>query len=139
MRRGFTLIEFLIYVALLGIFLGVLTNILVTTLETLTESAQQSIVDIDAKYILGRLAYDVGRATSMTVSSGTLTLDVGTYTLANGNLLLGSDRLNSFDSQVSNFVTTRIGNGTGKDTVKISFDLTSGNEIKSLTTTVGLR
>lgn len=139
MKRGFTLIEFLIYIALLGIFLGVLTNILVTALETLTESGQASMVDMDAKYILARLAYDVGRATSMTVSSGTLILDVGTYSLSNGNLLLGSDHLNSFDSQVSDFVTTRIGNGTGKDTVKISFDLTNGNEIKSLTTTIGLR
>lgn len=139
MKKGFTLIEFLIYMALLGMFLIVMTNILATTLETLTESSQASTIDSDAKYILARLAYDVGRASSLTVSAGTLTLDVGTYTATSGNLFLGSDRLNSFDSTVANFTATRIGNGTGKDTVKVSFDLTSGNETKSLTTTVGLR
>lgn len=139
MRKAFTLIELLVYMALMGLFLIVLSNILVTSLETLTQSSQVAAVDADGRFILARLAYDVGRATTMSVSSGTLTLDVGTYTVSNGNLMLGSDRLNSFDSSVANFVATRIGNGMGRDTVKISFDLTSGSKISSLSTTLGLR
>jgi len=145
MKKAFTLIELLVYMGLLGLFLVVLSNILATSLETFTASSQVTTIDIDGRYILARLAYDVGRAASITTpvatgqTAASLVLDVGSYTVSNDNLLLDTDRLNSFDSSVVNFSATRIGNGTGHDTVKISFDLTSGASTRSLTTTLGLR
>lgn len=145
MKKGFTLIEFLVYMGLMSLFLIVLSNILSTSLETFTQSNQATLVDADSRYILNRLAYDVGHAATITTpatvgqTTNSLVLDVGTYTNSGGNLLLGIDRLNGFDSTIANFSVTRIGNGTGKDTVKISFDITSGSKTQTLSTTLGLR
>lgn len=145
MKKAFTLIEFLVYMALMGLFLIVLSNILVTSLETLTQSSQVTMVDADGRFILARLAYDMGRSTSISTpaaagqTSNSLVISAGSYTLSGGNLLFGTDQLNSFDSSLANFSVTRIGNGTGRDTVKITFDLTSGAKMQTLTTTLGLR
>jgi len=145
MKRGFTLVELLIYMALLGPLLIVLTNILVTSLESQVESTTASIVDIDGRFILNRLIYDVTHAASINLpaaagqSSASLGLNTGTYSLSGSNLLLGTDRLNSFDSQVSNLSVTRVGNGTRFDTVIVSFTVTSGSTTRSYTTALGLR
>ena len=127
MRKAFTLIEFLVYMGLMSLFLIVLTNILATSLETLTESNQVTTIDSDSRYILARMAYDIGRAADITTA-------LGLYTVVSGNLMLGPDRLNSFDSTIGNFVVTGIGK-----TVKINFDITLGTRTRSLFTTLGLR
>ena len=139
MKQGFTLIESLIYMALLAMFLIVLTNVLATTLETLTESSKQSAIDSDAMYIMTRLSYDVGRSTDISVSENTLTLSVGSYTLSNGYLLLSGEQTNSFSSRVESFIPTKISNESGKATVRIYLDLISGDKSKSLISTFGLR
>ena len=139
MKQGFTLIESLIYMALLAMFLIVLTNVLATTLETLTESSKQSAIDSDAMYIMTRLSYDVGRSTDISVSENTLTLSVGSYTLSNGYLLLSGEQTNSFSSRVESFIPTKIRNESGKATVRIYLDLISGDKSKSLISTFGLR
>ncbi len=145
MKRAFSLIELLIYMALLGMFLVVLTNILVTALESQAESTATSLVDIDSRFILNRLMYDVGHATSISTpasvgqTSTSLGLSSGTYSLSGGNLLLGGIQVNSYDSQINNFSVTRIGNGIDNDTVSVSFTVSSGNLSRSYSTTLGLR
>ena len=124
MKRAFTLVELLIYMALVGLFLVVLTNILVTILETQAESAAVSLVDIDGRYILARLAYD----------ANTVVLSPQTYTVSGGNLWVGVVRLNSYDSEISGWSITRV-----DDTARVSFIITSGGRSRMFSTAVGLR
>lgn len=124
MRKAFTLIELLIYMALVGVFLVILTNMLATILETQTESARESLVDIDGRYILARMAYDANN----------LVANPAYYTLTGGNLLLGTDRLNSQDVVVSEFTVTPV-----EDTVRVKLTVGIGDQSRSYTTTVGKR
>jgi len=59
MKRGFTLIEILIYMGLMAALIIVLTNVFVTVLETQLESSSTSVVEIDGRYLLSRLIYDI--------------------------------------------------------------------------------
>ena len=124
MKKAFTLIELLIYMSLVGLFLVVLTNMLATILETQTESAAASLVDIDSRYILARLSYD----------ANVVVLTPQTYSLVEGNLLAGGIRLNSYDSVISGWGVTRVG-----DTARVTFTVTSGDRGRTFSTTVGLR
>ena len=108
---GFTLTELLLYMGLTVIFLGVLTDIFVTTLDVKKESEATSAVEIDGRFILSRLMYDVNNADAITVpaslgeSSTTLTLEldgvIDTFTFAGDNLTLNGDKLNSSESKIS--------------------------------------
>ena len=124
MKRGFTLIELLIYMALVGLFLVVLTNMLATILETQAESTAVSLVDIDGRYILARLAYD----------ANTVVLNPDAYTLVDGNLWTSSVRLNSYDSTVSGWSVIRVDN-----TARVTFTVSSGDRSRAFSTAVGLR
>ncbi len=124
MKKGFTLIEFLVYMALFGMFLMVLTNILATTLETLAESSSISMIDMDGRYILFRLSYD----------ANTVVLNPVAYSLVDGNLWVDGVRLNSYDSVVSGWSVTRI-----DDTAKVNFTIASGDRSRAFSTAVGLR
>lgn len=124
MKKAFTLVELLIYMALVGSFLVVLTNMLATILETQAESAAASLVDIDGKYILARLGYD----------ANTVVLNPGTFTVSEGNLLSGTTRLNSYDSVISGFSITRV-----EDTARVNFTVTSGDQSRLYSTAVGVR
>lgn len=140
MKRAFSLIELLLYMALLGLFLIVLTNMLVTALDSQAESTATSLVDIDSRFILARLAYDVSHASGITIPAAagqtatSLGLSSGTYAMSGANLVFSGIQVNSYDSQISNFSVTRIGN-----TLQVSFTVTSGNLSHAYTTTLGLR
>ena len=124
MKKAFTLIELLIYMALVGLFLVVLTNMLATILETQAESTAASLVDIDGRYILARLAYD----------ANTAVLNPGAYTVVDGNLWTSSVRLNSYDSTVSGWSVIRV-----DDTARVTFTVSSGDRSRMFSTAVGLR
>ena len=157
-RVGFTLIELILYMALMSIFLIVLSELFISTLEVRKESEATSSVEADGRYILSRLSYDINRAQSVSVpqvpvnSDSTLTLVISggpsTYAQVSGNLTLtnslGTNNLNGSGSTVSSLNFQRIGTGTAP-TIKIDFTLTSaterigGSEIRNFTTTIGLR
>ena len=159
LKPGFTLVELLIYMALLSIFLITLTGIFVNIMEVQLESDATSAVDQDGRFILSRLAYDINRAQNVTNPSGlgstTSNLDFTipgisySYSLNANNLQLSENgqpsNLNSSETQVSNLTFQRIGNLLGKHTFKIQFTITSktqrpsGPETKTFTTTIGLR
>ncbi|KKU28482.1 MAG: hypothetical protein UX80_C0003G0029 [Candidatus Amesbacteria bacterium GW2011_GWA2_47_11b] len=124
MKKAFTLIELLIYMGLVGLFLVVLTNMLATILETQEESAAASLVDIDGRYILSRIAYD----------ANIMVLTPQAYSLVEGNLLAGGVRLNSYDSVISEWSVTRV-----DDTARVSFTVASGDRSRAFSTAVGLR
>ena len=159
-KKGFTLVEMLLYMGFLTAFLVVLTQIFVSTLNVQLESEANSSIQQDGRFIMTRLTYDIERATSISTpaslggqsSNLVMTISGGTYTYAiSGNNLvlttsLGTDQINGEGTKVSNLLFKRIGNSGGKNTFQITFTLTSvvkrqsGNpDVKNFSTTVGLR
>ena len=157
---GTTLIELIIYMGLLSIFLTVLTDVFSSIINVQLESKSVSSVEENGRYILSRLTYDIRRATSISApavigtTSPNLTLVSGgsNYTYStNGTVLnltspLGTNSISGIDTQISNLEFRRIGNSSGKNTLVISFVITSairkmGNspESKTIETTIGIR
>lgn len=157
---GFTIVELLIYMGILGILLGVITQIFTSSLSTQLASESTNSIEHDERFIIQRLLYDVHRATSIAqpatpgATSSTLQLIINsttyTYALASGNLQLtdssGTNNLNGIDTTLSALSFTRLGNASGRDTIRVAFTITStikrtgtGVESKTVQTTVGLR
>jgi prepilin-type N-terminal cleavage/methylation domain-containing protein len=158
-QAGFTLVELLLVMALFAMLLTVLTDMFASIMNIQTESKANSSISEDGRFILSRLSYDVQRASSVTTpaslgtSGSTLAVVIDgvtySYALASGNVQLtnnqGTNNLNSSESTVSALTFQRLGNVSGKDTVRISFTLTSeanpkqGKQVETFTTTVGRR
>lgn len=158
-KKGLSIVELIIYMGLLSILLMVLTDVFVSILDVRKESEAVTVVEQDGNYILARLFYDVSRASSITTpaspgsSTSSLVINVGgvnyTYSLNSGNLQLvnnnGTDVLNSINTTISNPTFLRIGNSGGKNSIQISFTVSSvtkrnnGPETKTYQTSVGLR
>ncbi len=142
-HNGFTVVELLIYMALLTIFLLVLLDLFTTTLNFKLQSEATSALNQDSRSILGNLNYNIyNSGTATVVSSSKLSLDSGTkvYELSGNDLLLNSVKLNSLDTKVDNITFTKIG-----QTIRISFTLESlittngGPRTQTINTTLGLR
>ncbi|MBI2028158.1 MAG: prepilin-type N-terminal cleavage/methylation domain-containing protein [Candidatus Levybacteria bacterium] len=159
-HNGFTIVELLMFMGLLSIMLVILTGIFVSALDVQLESEANSSVQQDGNYILAKLSGDMHKATNISIPSslgGSATnfqVVVGgvsyTYNVNSDNLELNdgvsADALNSYNSSISNFSATRLGNsGKVEDTLKINFTLTSktkkntGFETKDFETTLSLR
>jgi type II secretory pathway component PulJ len=160
-KAGFTLVEMLLYMGLFSILLVITLQMFSSIFDVQLESEATSSVDVDAKYVMQRLSYDMNRASSITAplsagtSSATLTLVINnqnvTYSLSGTNLILTNsntgtvDQLNSSDSTISNLSFVRLNGDNGKDTVNASFKMTSvairrgGKEVRNYTTSAGLR
>ena len=158
-ERGFTLVEMLITMGLMSIFMLVLTDIISAVGDVQVESEATSAVSQDGRFILARLSYDIGRASSVTTpgslgsTTSSLVLVIGgvtyTYALSGGNLQLSvspnTDNLNGADTTISSFTVQRLGNAGGKETLTVQFTVTSvavrdsGAEVRTFTTTVGRR
>ena len=158
-KKGFTLVELLIYIGMLSILLTVLTQIFGSILDAQLEGEATSSVQQDGRFILSRLTYDIRRTNNIVVpavlgtQSTSLQLTIGgvnyTYAINSGNLELtnnlGANNLNSGDATVSNLNFTRLGNTGGKNTIQITYTVTSkvvrpkGQEIKNFQTTIGVR
>src|SRR4030043_559602 len=154
--RGFTLVELLIYSGLLIMLLGMLTRMFTGITDVQLESVATGAVEEDARYIYSRLSYDVSRATSVVTPSNlgdqtnslTLLVDsiVTTYAISNNNLLLtnnqGANQLNSVGTTISNLSFRRLGNVGGKDSIQMTFTITStteqvsGPDTKDMETTI---
>lgn len=140
---GFTIVELLVYMALLTVFLLILLDIFTTTLNFKLQSESFSTLDQDARYILGNFNYNIYNSGTATVPAGSeLNLDSGAkiYQLVNGDLLLNSVKINSLDTKVNSLSFTKIG-----QTIKISLVLESlivpqgGPKTETVDTTIGLR
>ncbi len=160
-QKGVTVVELLLYMAILSALLTILTSVFVSALDVASESNAVSSVEQDGNYILARLGYDIHRAKSINIPTSIGTTNNNfqivinginySYSVdANNNLVLtdnlGANNLNSYGSSVSNFSVLRLGN-TGKveDTLKINFTITgrtkrtSGVETKNFETNLSLR
>ncbi len=160
-KRGFTLVELLLYLGIFSILLTVTLQMFGSVFELQLESQAKSSVDVDGKFIINRFNYDVSRASSIALpvtlgaSESALTIVVNsqslTYSLSNGDINLSNvstgttDQLNSTETTASSLSFTRLEGIAGKDLIQMSFTLTSevtqrkGKEIRSFQTTGGLR
>ncbi|HKB88059.1 MAG TPA: prepilin-type N-terminal cleavage/methylation domain-containing protein [Patescibacteria group bacterium] len=142
-QNGFTIVELMIYMALLSVFILVLLDIFVTTLNFKLQSESTSALNQDARAILANLNYNVYNAGAATVASSTqLSLDSGAkvYQLSSGDLLLNSVKLNSANTKVDSISFTKVGT-----TIRVSYTLESLIETQgvaknqSIDATLGLR
>lgn len=160
-QKGITIVELLLYMAILATLITILTSIFVSALDVQSESHTTSSVEQDGNYIITRLAYDVHRAQNINVPStnGLITDNFQIvvngvnyiYSIdANNNLILtnnlGANNLNNYGTSVSNFEVKRLGNTGGvENTLKINITLTSrterisGVETKNFQTNLSLR
>jgi type II secretory pathway pseudopilin PulG len=158
-NKGFTITELLIYMGIFSILLVVLTEIFVTILKVQLESEATSSVEQDSRFILTRLMYDIQRANTVNLPASlgdqgsVLRFIIGgvtyTYTINNDNLELtmnaNANKLNSFDTTISNLTFQRLGNPGGINSINVGFTVTSkakrasGPEIKNVQTVIGLR
>ena len=139
-KSGFTIIELLIYIALLSGFILILGQLFFSILDTQLESQANSAVDSEGQYLLARLDYDIRRASSLTTpatlgqSGSVLTLNIGgtayTYSLTGSNLELtvsgNALPLNSQNIFVTGFTVRRLGNpDPAKPSVLIDISISS--------------
>lgn len=153
MKRGFTIVELLIYMVIMSTLLTVLGGVLITTLDVQTESQSTSVVEADGRFLLARLSYDLHRASNLTspAAAGQIATSLGltiggqtsTYAVSNSVLQLttpsGSSPLTSPDVAVTNFSVTRLGNPGGIPTVQVNLTISHGQETRNYQTTGGLR
>jgi hypothetical protein len=144
--------------ALLSIVLSVLTAIFVAVIDVQLESESLSGVQQDARFISGKLYYDINSATSVTQPAlGTTTSNLQftrnginyEYSLNGSDLVItdmtGTYPVNSYSTSVSNVSFTRLGNSGGKHIIQITLTVTSDvldvgeTETKVIQTSVGLR
>ncbi len=160
-QKGVTLIELLMYMALLTILVTLISGIFASVLDSQLEAEASSAVDQDGRYLMAKLTRDMQSASAITQPAAgqqgsTLQITVNsinyTYTSnGSGNLQLtnnnGTDNLNSFGTSVSNLNFQRIGSGGTNDTIRVSFTVTSRtkrssgpqNETRNFETTLGLQ
>jgi len=150
MKRGFTLIELLVTMGIMAVLMTLIANVFLTLLDTQLESASASVVEIDGRFVLSRLIYDIHRAAQVVTpaaageTSPGLTLNIDgtnhTYTVTDSVLYLdGSARLTGIDTTISGLSFTRVGNGGDNDTLQLSFTVTSLAQSQSYQTAVSLR
>lgn len=158
-KNGFTIVELLIYTTILLGLLYIFTSMFGSILDVQLESETQSAIIQDSGYIFARLQYDIGRASSIVTpsslgaSSSILVLNINgvdfTYGVSNGTLQLASEgvsaALNGFGTTVSNLSFRRYGNTSGKNSISVSYTLTSttqrtsGYDTQDFQSTIGLR
>lgn len=160
MKKGFTLIELIIYMGLLGILLTIMSEVFIGILNLKLASESNSQVVLDGNFIQTRLTYDVHRAERIIApdigqTGGVLTLaiveegveQVYQYALVGDALTItrgsDSDVLSADDSRVTEFSVTRIGNSetlaSAKDTLSFLYTVKSGRDELPFELSVGLR
>ncbi len=143
--KGFTLIELLMFISIFSTLLLILSSVFGSIIDVQLESKSYSSVDLDGRYILAKLAHDFQSAdsanplnnnidTPATGSAGPILkikINSVLYTYSassSGSLQLVTPSLNnlsSTDSSISALLFQRIGPGGNKDTIRVSFRLTS--------------
>jgi len=163
-QTGASLIELIIYFALLGIVLIIAVDIMLRTGEFSLEASTKNDLQDDARYVINRLTYDIHRAENVVIPVNLGDSEPLLRLTINGNDYIYRQRSQTLDLQrqqvgvpdwiylTSNLVTapvdmtfTRVGNTGGNPTIKITFTLRSttvpkgGPKQKTFETVVGTR
>jgi len=148
--NGFTLVELLLYIALLSLLMGILVTFFVSILKFQLTTQETSAETQDIRFILSRLSWDMGGVDSVLVPGSLgqstpilqLVKEGVTYTYSldgDNNLILtagaSSDKLNGLDTKISSLNFRRLGFIGGTPAVQVIF--TVGDQ--TVQTTYGLR
>lgn len=139
MKKGFSLVELMLFMALSGVFLAMTGQLLKSAIDFKLETTSSSAADLAGQFIYNRISYDLRRASSILVpaSAGgtgtTLSLVINgqthTYTLLNNRLLLttpnGVEDISDSGVIVENFTVTKTGVDPQTPGVKLEFSLES--------------
>lgn len=157
---GFTLVELLLAMGIMSILMTIIMRVFLQIIEMRLDSEAESAVAQDSRYVYSRLAYDIGRASSITTpanpgdtsSTIVLVIEGTTYTYAvdaSGDLTVndgtGPVDLTSAGTVVSSAIFTHVGDGAEAYSVQIDMDLESkiqrvrGPANFAINTTIGVR
>lgn len=84
-KSGFTLVELLLVIGIMGILMTILFQVFGSILNMKLRSEATTAVAQDGRYLLARLSYDISRATSVSIPNSTtlnLGIDGTTYSYA---------------------------------------------------------
>lgn len=136
-KSGFTLVELLISMGIMTILITILSQVFASILTMRSKNEATSALAQDSRYIFQRLAYDVGRSSSIAVpavgnSGSSMTLVIAgvnyAYSLQDGALMLSvggasADRLNSVGTSITSLSFTRNSPLGGKSSVALDVAL----------------
>lgn len=141
------MVELLIYIGLLTLFLTILTSLFVSIFKLQLTTQSTSSLTQDTRFIITRMGYDIGNATSLMVPDSTHLQFNGTSTYSldgDGNLILTiggiNNRLNGLDTNISNISFQQV-----DETVQVKFTIDSnvieesGPRSQVIQTSYGLR
>jgi type II secretory pathway component PulJ len=156
--KGVTLVELLIYMALVSLFMIILVELFTSILKLELTTQSTTSLASDTRFIVARMGYDIENAKSISVPSPlgqtatSLTFqDTSgtTFTYArdgSNNLTLNGTQINSSDTSISDITFQRIGFDIAKpSTVQVKFTITSnitetsGPRSQIIQTTYGTR
>lgn len=158
-NKGLTLVELVIYMGILSLLLVVFIDMFALLVNRQLETESLSAVQQDENYLLSRLGYEFGRASSITlpISPGSPSAQLrliiegeqyDLFSIANELLASSSGKLialNSNNTSISNLSFQRLGSGDQKDVVQVAFDISSavkkqsGFEVTHFSSTFGIR
>ncbi|MEX0895517.1 MAG: prepilin-type N-terminal cleavage/methylation domain-containing protein [Patescibacteria group bacterium] len=157
-KSGFTLVELLLYFALVSILLVTVGSMFISIMEGRSTISSVTSLDRDGQFISMRLQYDLRRADSVQVpelsgeSSAVLELAIDgqtiTYQETNGQLLLtqaGESAVLHDQTIVDMFQVTRMGSADQTPLIQVRLELRSvieeqtGPRSRIFETSVGLR
>lgn len=142
-KSGFTLIEMILYMALLGTLLVTIVYIFVAILDLKVNAQNTEMIQTDGKFMLSRMIYDINAASNVTTPSigatgGEINMSICAaasspnydFKVVSGNLILTISgvqyQLNDSNATVSSFSVTRTtSTTTHKDTITVNFTLDS--------------
>ena len=124
-NRGFTMVELLIVIGIMGIFMVILSQVFVSILSMKLRSEATTAVAQDSRYLIARLSYDIARADNVSVSNpSTLILTINgvshTYSLENNQLSL---TVASGDPQILTLVFTPFPSLGSQQSVQINLTI----------------
>lgn len=165
-QKGTSLIELLVYFALLSIVLLIATDLMLKSGEFSLEFSSKNNIQADGRFINNRLVNDIHQATTINTPANlgnidsTLVLIIGnethTYTLIGTDLQYTKEtpppeattetaNINSNLTKINSISFQRLGNTGGKNMIKITFEIEDvkgkkGNPVnETFETMVGIR
>lgn len=112
---GFTIVEMLLYMALMIIFTGVMVSIFVSIMKSQVNTQLVTSNEYDSRFIVQRMFYDFSNSTNLDTT-------IARYSLSDTTLLLDGVPLNSPDTVVENFSMIKV-----TDTVQVKFTMNGKN------------
>ncbi len=131
-QSGLTLIEIIIYVAIVGLMSTALTMMMINIMQLKSKSMAMQEVNSSLRFIVDKINFEIKNAKTLgTISASSIATDRASFSLTAGNIVMmvGGTvaNLNSNLVNISAFTVTNLSSGDSK-TVNINYAIT-GNYI----------